>query len=120
MSCKAIKEIRLRELTVEQRSIMAEWVKDRPQIIQDRAAQLPPNSGLVFDDGTIGYVFSYQEDGGITFSHHHEYEDAKNCRQCICGECLDEALARCSPPRTFEQLFRSMTPSRPLLADLSP
>ena len=97
MSCRAIQEITRRELDDAHQSVMTEWLEDRPQVIRDRAEQLPPMSALLFTDGSIGFVFSYQEDGGITFSFHTDYDDAMDDRQRICRKCLDKALARLEP-----------------------
>ena len=71
---------------------LRKWLEGRPPVIHRLAAEYPPGSAIVANDGSRAYVVGYCEDGGITATlvppTKGSYDAALDERFYICAACL--------------------------------
>ena len=69
-----------------------EWLATRTKIVQELAERFPPGT-IFLTKGTMMYVVSYYEDGGLGISSIDPFEDYEKSfdeRQYICSDCLKD------------------------------
>ena len=71
-------------------SDLEQWLVGRPDVVCKMARRYPPGTAFRIH-GTVVWVVSYNEDGGVSVSETDpgvDYETAVATRQPVCGCCV--------------------------------
>lgn len=73
------------------------WLATRPESVHAVARRYPPGTKFLSRIGTVFYVVSYTEDGGIRVSETDPCEDyakAVATRREVCRDCLQKLMSQ--------------------------